>query len=141
MENKKQKKNWLLITFFWLLIFLLILIFAVLYVQPSVFFYPWHDSKSYEVLKNVEGFEELDVKSVVLPENKKFTPSHKDIMLYISTNKGLVYFNTFYKYFASSEIDLRFVNILKLENDVCALTETTPHTLHKFKRKAYKSFI
>ena len=63
MENKKQKKNWLLITFFWLLIFLLILIFAVLYVQPSVFFYPWHDSKSYEVLKNVEGFEEIKIQN------------------------------------------------------------------------------
>ena len=62
MENKKQKKNWLLITFFWLLIFLLILIFAVLYVQPSVF-YPWHDSKSYEVLKNVEGFEEIKIQN------------------------------------------------------------------------------
>lgn len=85
----------------------------------------------------VEGFEELQVRSVTLPKYANFTPSFTDKSLYINTNRGLLYFNTFYKYYASSEIDLRFVNILKLENDVCRLTETNPYTLHKYKNKVF----
>ena len=63
MENKKQKKNGLLILLFWIIVILAILIFAVLYVQPSVFFYPWHDNKSYEILKTLDGFEEIEIQN------------------------------------------------------------------------------
>lgn len=63
MENNRQKKNWFIIILFWILIFLLILIFALLYVQPSVFFYPWHDSKSYDVLKDIDSFEEIKIQN------------------------------------------------------------------------------
>lgn len=92
--------------------------------------------KYYYQNPNVEGFNTLRVMSVNYPEYKKFTPSHKDVSLYIATDKGLVYFNTFYKYFASNDVDLRFYNIRQLEDDVCRITGTTPHTLNKFKRKA-----
>lgn len=42
--------------------FLLItLIISILYVQPFLFFYPWHDEKSYNQLLNEENFEEIKI--------------------------------------------------------------------------------
>lgn len=95
--------------------------------------------KYYYQNPNIEGFNILNVASVSYPEHKTFTPSHKDISLYINTNRGLVSYNTFYKYFFSKDIDLRFVNIRQLEDDVCRITGTNPHTLSRYKRKAQAS--
>ena len=52
--NKKIKK---ILQFSLIIIVLLItLIISILYVQPSLFFYPWHDEKSYNQLLNEENF-------------------------------------------------------------------------------------
>ena len=86
----------------------------------------------------------LDIYSVTYPKDTKqaYTERHFNV----STNKGLVYFNTTFKYWASSEVDLKFVNIDRLENDVIEKInrdedgqreKTTYLTLHKFKRRVY----
>lgn len=91
-----------------------------------------------------DGCEVLEVYSITYPTTSKqaYTESHFNV----STNKGLVYFNTCFKYWASTEVDLRFINIDRLEEDVIKKinkdeenkrTKTTPLTLHKFKRKVY----
>ena len=57
--NKKIKK---ILQFSLIIIVLLItLIISILYVQPSLFFYPWHDEKIYNQLLNEENFEEIKI--------------------------------------------------------------------------------
>lgn len=57
--NKKNKK---ILQFSIIIIVLLItLIISILYVQPSLFFYPWHDEKSYNQLLNEENFGEIRI--------------------------------------------------------------------------------
>ena len=57
--NKKIKK---ILQFSLIIIVLLItLIISILYVQPSLFFYPQHDEKSYNQLLNEENFEEIKI--------------------------------------------------------------------------------
>ena len=57
--NKKNKK---ILQFSIIIIVLLItLITSILYVQPSLFFYPWHDEKSYNQLLNEENFGEIRI--------------------------------------------------------------------------------
>ena len=57
--NKNNKK----ILQFSLIIIVLLIIFiiSILYVQPSLFFYSWHDEKSYNQLFNEENFEEIKI--------------------------------------------------------------------------------
>ena len=40
---------------------LITIIVSILCVQPSLFFYPWHDEKSYNQLLNEENFEEIRI--------------------------------------------------------------------------------
>ena len=42
-------------------IFFLILVVEVFLMQKGAFFHPWHDEESYNILKSVEGFEELKI--------------------------------------------------------------------------------
>lgn len=56
MKNKK--------IFFYIisiLIVLLIFIATILLIQPSLFFYPWHDEESYNKLLNEKDFEEIRI--------------------------------------------------------------------------------
>lgn len=62
-NDKKNKKKIIFGIVFWIVIVLFILIFSIIYVQPSVFFYPWHDLKSYESLKEIDGFEEIKIEN------------------------------------------------------------------------------
>lgn len=60
-NNKKCKKvYWML---FWILVVLILVIIGILYVQPYAFFYPVHDEKSYEELKNLPRFEEIIIEN------------------------------------------------------------------------------
>lgn len=47
-----------------LIIFLSVLVISIiciLQIQESMFFYPWHDETSYNLLKNEENFEEITI--------------------------------------------------------------------------------
>ena len=59
--NKKNKI--LIIVLFWILVLIILLSIGIWYVQPSAFFYPWHDEKSYEFLKGHSEFEELKIQN------------------------------------------------------------------------------
>lgn len=64
MENKKTKDKITWKKFFiWFLIIIVLLGVSIVYVQPSLFFYPWHDAKSYEALKNIDSFEEISIQN------------------------------------------------------------------------------
>ena len=90
MENKKQKKNGLLILLFWIIVILAILIFAVLYVQPSVFFYPWHDNKSYEILKTLADLMKRYKLSAYEEDKRKGIFRHVLIKKGFATNEIMV---------------------------------------------------
>lgn len=84
---------------------------------------------------NINGDEILKINSVSYYDSVSKGRGFKEDRLNIGTDKGLVYYNTFYKYFASNEIDLRFVNIDQLEKDVYAMTQAKD--LSKFKGRVY----
>lgn len=59
---KKNKKTKIALEiFFFVIATIFLAIFAILYVQPSAFFYPWHDEKSYNMLLNEKDFEEISL--------------------------------------------------------------------------------
>lgn len=59
-----KKKNKILINILlWILVLIILSSIGVWYVQPSAFFYPWHDEKSYEFLQGNSEFEELKIQN------------------------------------------------------------------------------
>ena len=56
-----KKSKVLLVIFFIFLLLFITFIFSILYVQPSLFFYPWHDKESYDMLLSEEDFEEIRI--------------------------------------------------------------------------------
>lgn len=83
----------------------------------------------------VDGTDILRVKSVSFYDNAKI--GHTERRINIGTDRGLVYYNTYYRYFASTEIDLRFINVNQLEDDVCKIAEVPPYELFRFKRREF----
>ena len=55
------KKKKLLIIFLIIILILITFIISLFYIQPYVFFLPWHDEKSYTQLLNEESFEEIRI--------------------------------------------------------------------------------
>lgn len=55
------KKKKLLIIFLIIILILITFIISMLYIQPYLFFHPWHDEKSYTQLLNEESFEEIRI--------------------------------------------------------------------------------
>ena len=64
MGNKKtnDKISWKSFIL-WLLIIIILIAVAIVIVQPSLFFYPWHDEKSYAKLKTMNEFEEFTIQN------------------------------------------------------------------------------
>lgn len=63
-NNKiKNNKKTIGMIIFWVLILLIFLAIGIWYVQPSAFFYPWHDKQSYEYLQTNNEFEELKIQN------------------------------------------------------------------------------
>jgi len=54
---KKTFQTTIIILFF----LLTILIISILYIQPSIFFHPWHDEESYKQLLDKANFEEIKI--------------------------------------------------------------------------------
>jgi len=93
-----------------LFVLLIITIVVILYIQPSFFFYPWHDEKSYTKLLNEENFEEIQIdnKGKLLSGWIKYNTKQEQAPLLIffggnaqnSSNTCLSFLNNdMYKYF------------------------------------------
>ena len=84
---------------------------------------------NYMVNPEVNGYETLEVKNISYFKAQ----NHKENRINVNTNKGLVYFNTMFRYWASpGDVDLRYINVDALEEDVCRIAEKTPRTLYKY---------
>lgn len=64
VKKSGKKKNKILINvLLWILVLIILSSIGIWYVQPSAFFYPWHDEKSYEFLQGNSEFEELKIQN------------------------------------------------------------------------------
>ena len=64
VKKSGKKKNKILINvLLWILVLIIFSSIGIWYVQPSAFFYPWHDEKSYEFLQGNSEFEELKIQN------------------------------------------------------------------------------